>query len=167
MLYFFIISMKPFSLESPSLSILEYAGNTDKWNKDNTIWRNDEISLICIFTHCHSVIQTSNNMPALPVTVAIIMLLVKVQRDLSSAFVNLNSVGMDKIAQVLEFLRATINVSPSQKRVKQRPGVLVFTVINQPKGFPRPTNINKDDHDVMVCWSHFRHWWVLWKYSQL
>ena len=92
-------------------------------------------------------------MPPLPVTVAIIMLLVKVQRDLSSVFVNLNSVGMDKIAQVLEFLRATINVSPSQKRVKQRPGVLVFTVINQPKGFPppRPTNINKDDHDVMVC----------------
>ena len=50
-------------------------------------------------------------------------------------FVNLDSVGMDKIAQVMEFLRATIYVSPSQKRVKQRPGVLVFTVINQPKGF--------------------------------
>ena len=74
-------------------------------------------------------------MPTLPVTVAIIMLFVKVQRDLSSAFVNLDSVGMDKIAQVMEFLRATLYVSPSQKRVKQRPGVLVFTVINQPKGF--------------------------------
>ena len=38
------------------------------------------------------------------------MLLVKVQRELSSAFVNLDSVGIDKIAQVMEFLRA--NVSP-------------------------------------------------------
>ena len=74
-------------------------------------------------------------MPKLPATVAVIMLLVKVRGDLSSAFVNLDSVGMDKIAQVMEFLRATIFVSPSQKRVKQKPGVLVFTVINQPKGF--------------------------------
>ena len=75
-------------------------------------------------------------MPTLSVTVAIIMLLVKVQRDLSSTFVNLDSVGMDKIAQVMEFFRATIYVSPSQKRVKQRPGVLVvIMVINQPKGF--------------------------------
>ena len=74
-------------------------------------------------------------MPTLPVTVAIVMLLVKVQRDLSSAFLNLDSVGMDKIAQVMEFRRATLYVSLSQKRVKQKPGVLVFTVINQPKGF--------------------------------
>ena len=133
MLYFFIISMKAFL---PRIALSFHSRMCwNKWNKDNTIWRNDEISLICIFTHCHSVIQTSNNMPALPVTVAIIMLLVKVQRDLSSAFVNRNSVGMDKIAQVMEFLRATINVSPSQKRVKKRPGVFVFTVINQPKGF--------------------------------
>ena len=36
------------------------------------------------------------------------MLLVKVRGDLSSAFVNLDSVGMDKIAQVMEFLRDTM-----------------------------------------------------------
>ena len=48
-------------------------------------------------------------MPKLPATVAVIMLLVKVRGDLSSAFVNLDSVGMDKIAQEMEFLRATMS----------------------------------------------------------
>ena len=48
-------------------------------------------------------------MPKLPATVAVIMLLVKVRGDLSSAFVNLDSVGMDKIAQVMEFLPATMS----------------------------------------------------------
>ena len=48
-------------------------------------------------------------MPKLPATVAVIILLVKVRGDLSSAFVNLDSVGMDKIAQEMEFLRATMS----------------------------------------------------------
>ncbi|RMX56070.1 hypothetical protein pdam_00025889, partial [Pocillopora damicornis] len=43
--------------------------------------------------------RKNSNMPKLPATVAVIMLLVKVRGDLSSAFVNLDSVGMDKIAQ--------------------------------------------------------------------
>ena len=67
-------------------------------------------------------------MPKLPAIVAMIMLLVKVRRDLLSAFVNLASVGMDKIAQVMELLRTTIYFFPSQKQFKQRPGVLVFVV---------------------------------------
>ena len=67
-------------------------------------------------------------MPKLPAIVAMIMQLVKVRRDLSSAFVNLASVGMDKIAQVTELLRTTIYFSPSQKQFKQRPGVLVLVV---------------------------------------
>ena len=61
-------------------------------------------------------------MPKLPATVAVIMLLVKVRGDLSSAFVNLDSVGMDKIAQVMEFLRATM--SPHIKSDSKK--VLVF-----------------------------------------
>ena len=71
-------------------------------------------------------------MPKLPATVAMIMLLVKVRRDLSSAFVNLDSAGMDKIAEVMKITPAHY-VSPFQKRFKQRPGVLVLTVINQCK----------------------------------
>ena len=48
-------------------------------------------------------------MPKLFATVAVIMLFVKVRVDLSSAFVNLDLVGMDKIAQVMEFLQATMS----------------------------------------------------------
>ena len=109
MLYFFIMYMKTSLLQiAPSLHPRIY-WNTHKYNKDNAIWRNDEISSTCIFPQFHSVLHTSKNMPKLPATVAVIMLLVKVRGDLSSAFVNLDSVGMDKIAQVMEFLRATMS----------------------------------------------------------
>ena len=111
--YFLWYLRKPPSSESLLPSIIEYAGITHWYNEDNSIWRNDEISLIFIFSplsFCNSDIEECAKLPA---TVAMIKPLVKVQRDLSSAFVNLDSAGIDKIAQVMEFLRA--NVSPHLK----------------------------------------------------
>ena len=50
--------------------------------------------------------QTSAEMLRIPPTVAMKTLFVKIPMDLRSVYVNLDSVGMDTIVQVINFLQA-------------------------------------------------------------
>lgn len=50
--------------------------------------------------------QTSAEMPRIPPTVAMKTLFVKIPMDLRGVYVNLDSVGMETIVQVINFLQA-------------------------------------------------------------
>ena len=128
MLYFFIIYMKtPLLRIAPSLHPRIYWKYPQIWQGQRHLkkWRDIEYLYLSPISFCTSYIEEY----------------AKITCNCSSDYAACESSGGSfkyvckpglsgdgQIAQVMEFLRAT--VSPYQKRFKQRPGVFVFTVIN-------------------------------------
>ena len=123
--YFLWYIRKPPSSESLLPSIIEYAGITHWYNKDNSIWRNDEISLIFIFSplsFCTSDIEEcakitcncSNDNATCKSSEGSFKCVCKPGFSGDRQNCTGNGISSGKC------------VSPSRKRFKERPDVLVF-----------------------------------------